>query len=52
MEIIATESISELLDDLRVAKAIDTSDPNVLKIATDSYTVMYTVDATDKILMR
>ncbi len=52
MEIIATESMSELLDDLRLAKEVDATDADYLRISTDSYTAIYSIDPTDGILMR
>ncbi len=53
LDIIATECMSELIEDVRIAKIIDiTTNPDVLLISTDQYTVMYSVDATEKILMR
>ncbi len=52
MEIITTESMSELLDDLRLARDVDASDPDFLRISTDSYTAIYSVDATTGVLMR
>ncbi len=52
LEVIALESMSELLDDLRKAKAVDASDPAVLTVTTDSYTANYSVDPTTNILMR
>ncbi len=52
MEVVATESMSEIIEDLRMAKAVDTSDPDVLSITTDSYVAKYSIDATEKILMR
>ncbi len=52
VEIIAAESVVELIDDLRIAKAIDTTNAVELKIATEDYTVTYSIDSTQGILVR
>ncbi len=52
MEIIAAESTTELLDDLKIAKSIDLTSATELKIVTDDYSVSYSVHLTDGILMR
>ncbi len=53
MEVVATEVMSELIEDLRMAKAVDmTTVPGEIAITTDSYVARYSIDATDEILMR
>ncbi len=52
IEIIATESMSELLDDLRLAKEVDATDPDFLSVSTDNHTAIYSIDATTGVLMR
>ncbi len=52
VEIIATEVMAELVDDIRVARNVDLDDTAILKIETENYTALYSVDETKKILLR
>ncbi len=52
LEIIAAESMSDILNDLRVAKEVTitpagTVDPSILNVTTNDYTAMYRIDDVD-----
>ncbi len=52
LEIIAAESMSDILNDLRVAKEVTITDPtatvpSILNVTTNDYTAMYRVDDVD-----
>ncbi len=51
-QIIADEVTADILDDLRMAKDVDLSDASVLKIQTDKYTVLYSIDDSENVLQR
>ncbi len=52
MQIIASESTSELVDDLRHATGVVISDTGVLTVTTDEYVANYSIDPVKKILLR
>ncbi len=52
VEIIAAESVTELIDDLRIAKAVDATSATELTITTENYTVTYSIHSTQGVLMR